>query len=115
MHGDPGEEHGPAGRGHGPDHGVPRAKAFTEALAVAGDDEQGVVDADPEPDHGHQLRAEAGVDQQMTDQGDHSVPDADADQGGDDGQAHGHDGPEGQEHDDDGGGDPEPFARPGRR
>ena len=76
-------------------------EAFAEALAVAGDDEQGVVDPDPEPDHGHQLRAEAGIDQQMTDQGYHAVPGADADQRGEDRQSHGHNRSEGEEHDDD--------------
>ena len=29
-----------------------------QSLAVAGDDKQGVVDADTEADHGHQVRAE---------------------------------------------------------
>ena len=114
-HGGPGEQHGPPGGGHGPDDGVAGVEAFTEALAVAGDDEQRVVDPDAEPDHGHQLRAEAGIDQQMTDQGYHAVPDADADQRGDDRQAHRHHGPEGQEHDDDRSGDADAFARPGRR
>ena len=43
--------------------------------------------------------------------------DADAEPGqrGDHGQAHGHHGPEGEQHDEDGGGDADALARPGRR
>ena len=42
-------------------------------------------------------------------------PDAEPGQRGDHRQAHRHDGPEGQQHDDDGGGDADALARPGRR
>ena len=41
------------------DDGVPRGRARREALAVAGDDEQRVVDADADADHRRQLRGEA--------------------------------------------------------
>ena len=33
-----------------------------QALAVAGDDEQRVVDTDAEPDHGHHLGVKVGAD-----------------------------------------------------
>ena len=112
-HRGPGEEHGAPRRGHGPDHGVPGDPSLPQPLTVAGDDEQGVVDPDAEADHGHQLGAEARIDQQMTDQRHHPVPGPHPGQGGEDRQAHGHHRAEGHQHDDDGGGDPDRFAGPG--
>ncbi len=57
-HGAAGEEDRPA-RGHeGRDDGVARVAALEEALPVAGDDEEGVVDAHADADHGGHLGRE---------------------------------------------------------
>ena len=102
-HRGPGEEHGAPGRGQGHDGGVPGRSSFGQSLAVAGDDEQGVVDADTEADHDHHVRAEGGHGDEVAER--HEDPEAHAhpDQGGEDRQAHGHHRPEGQQHDHHGG------------
>jgi hypothetical protein len=58
-------------------------------LPVAGDDEQGVVDADTEADHDHHVRPERGHGDQVAEH--HQDPKAHAQpgQGGEDRQAHG--------------------------
>ncbi len=84
---------------------VARVAALRQPLPVAGDDEQGVVDADAEADHGHQLRTECRHGQDVAEQVDDAEADRDPDERGDDRQAHGHDRSEGHEHDDDGGRD----------
>ncbi len=96
-------------------HRLPRVAALDQALPVPGHDEQGVVDAHPEPDHGQHLGGEDGDVQDVAEQVLEGEADGDAEQGGDDGQAHGHHRPEGDQHDDHGGQDPDALARPGLR
>src|ERR1019366_7098198 len=91
--------------------GASPRQPLAEPLPVPGHDEQGVVDPDAEPDHGHQFRAEAGVDQQVADQRHNRVAGAHSGQCGKDGQAHRDDRPEDHQHDDDRRGDAEAFAR----
>ena len=55
-----GEQHGLAGGGVGGAGGVLDAHAVVEVLAVAGDDEQRVVDADAEADHRAEDQRELG-------------------------------------------------------
>jgi hypothetical protein len=73
-----------------------------ELLAVAGDDQQRVVDADTEADHDPQERGEVGDRQHLAQQGDDRGSEADAEQCDTDGQAHGEDRAEGDDQDDDG-------------
>ena len=55
-----GEDDRPGPSGHRLDHrGLGRRRAV-ERVAVAGDDEQGVVDADADADHRGDLRREVG-------------------------------------------------------
>ena len=90
---------------------APRVAALVQALAVPGDDEQRVVDAHADADHGGQLGAERRHDQPGGEQGDDGEADADAEQGGEDRQAHGEHRAEGDEQDDDGGEDADGLAR----
>ena len=53
-----GEQHSLAGGGDGGAGGVLDAHAVVQVLAMSGDDEQGVVDAHPEADHGAQDQRE---------------------------------------------------------
>ena len=53
-HGGAGEQHSLTGGGDGGAGGVLDAHALVQVLAVSGDDEQGVVDAHAEADHGAQ-------------------------------------------------------------
>ena len=78
-----------------------------QALPVAGDDEQGVVDADAEADHRHHRRREVGHRDDVAEQRDEGRGDAEAEQGGADRQAHRQHRTEGQDEDDDGGDDAE--------
>ena len=55
-HGDAGEDDGATGRVDRLHDGLLRLHAIVEVLAVPGDDEQGVVDADADTDHGCDLR-----------------------------------------------------------
>ena len=82
-----------------------------ERLPVAGDDEEGVVDADAEADHRRQLRAEVRHREHVAAQGDERDAREQPEQGGADGQAHGQHGAEGDEQDDDGGQDAEQLRR----
>ena len=74
-----------------------------QALAVPGDDEQRVVDADADADHGGELRGELGDRDRVREQLDDGEADADAEQRGEDGQAHRQHGAERDEQDDHGG------------
>ena len=105
-----GEEHGLAGGGDGGAGGVGDAHALVEVLAVPGDDEQGVVDADAEADHGAEDERELGDVQEGGQDADGGGTDEDAQQRGDDREAHGHHGAEGDEQHDDGDGDADQLA-----
>jgi hypothetical protein len=115
-----GDDHGGAGEQDGPPGGVDRPhggllgrQPGLEAFAVAGDDEQGVVDAHADADHQHGLVGEAGHVDQVDGQADQADAGADAEQGGQQGQAHGQDRPEGQQQDHHGGQEPQALAARG--
>ena len=100
AHGDPGEEHGPPGRIDGLHGGLLDAVPGLDGVAVTGDDEQGVVDADPEADQDAQDGGEAGDGEHVAEQPGERVADTDGDQGGDERQESGEQGTEGEaEHD----------------
>ncbi len=106
-----GEEHRPPGGRQGDGHRVARIPALGQEAAVAGDNEQGVVDPDAESDHGHDLGSEGRCGHHVREQVEDCEGDRDTEDRGDDGEAHRHHRPEGQQHDDDRGQDPEGFAR----
>jgi hypothetical protein len=101
-HGGAGEQHRPPGGVEGDRdrfaHRVPRV----ELLAVAGDDEQRVVDADAEADHDAQERCEVRDREHLAQQGDDGGAETDAEQGHAHRQAHGQHRAEGHDQDDDG-------------
>ena len=112
-HGAPGEEDRPT-RGHeGGDDGIAGVAAFEDALPVAGDDEEGVVDAHTDADHGGHFGREVRDGQDVREELKQADPDTEARQRGDDRQAHGHHRSEGEQHDEDGGGDADALTGPG--
>ena len=104
-HGEPGEQHGAAARVDRLDDGLLHAQPELQALPVAGDDEQGVVDADAEADHRHHLHREVGHRDEVAEQRDEGGADAESEQGRADRQPHRQHRTEGQDEDDDGGDD----------
>ena len=108
----PSKGHGPPGGAQSYHRRLSGVAALAETLAVAGDDKQGVIDSDPEADHRHQLGSEGRHGKAMAGQIDETKADADANQGGEQGQAHGHHRPEGDQHDHHGGRDPNALAGP---
>ena len=99
-HGAAGEEDGRAGRAHGGGQRLRVGLPGGAVLAVAGDDEQGVVDADAQPDHRADRRRGGGDVQAAGQQHDAAEPDGDGDQREHDRHEGGHDGAEGDEEDD---------------
>lgn len=95
-----GEDHGPPGRRHGPGRGLVDGEPLAQAPAVPGDDEQGVVDADAEPDEQAEHGREVGDGHGVAEQPDARVRGADGDHRGDDGQDAGGERAEGEEEDD---------------
>ena len=91
--------------------GVLRIQAVGQALPVAGDDEQGVVDADADADHGHGLDREAGHVDDVDDEADEGDAGEDAEDRGDQGQAHGQHRPEREQQDHHGGEEAERLTR----
>ena len=91
---------------------VTRIAPFGHSLAVAGHDEERIVDAHPEADHGHDLGGERRSGDHMREQIEDGEGHGNPEEGGDDRQPHGHDGAEGQQHDDDGGQDADSLVRP---
>ena len=84
-----------------------------EATAVAGDDEQGVVDADAEPDHHGRTRREVRHSIDRDAERDRREPsNAEPEERGEDRQAHGQHGSEGDEQDHDRRADADEFAQP---
>ena len=83
-----GEEHGLARGRDRLHHRRFRSQAVLQALPVARDDEQRVVDADAEADHRRELRRELGHRQHVGEQADAREGDADAEQRVQDRQAH---------------------------
>ena len=95
-----GEQDGGAGRAHGVGQRGRVVLAGGAVLAVAGHDEQGVVDADPQPDHRRDGRGGAGDVHGVGQQGDAAQAGGDRHQGERDRDQRGHDRPEGDdEHD----------------
>ena len=95
-----GEHHRLAGGGDGPPGGVGHGQARPQLAAVAGDDEQGVVDADAHADHRRQgARLGRDVEHEAGDE-DQSGARAEADGRDGEGQAHGDDRAEGDQQDD---------------
>ena len=92
------------------DHGVLRLHPVVEVLAVSGDDEQGVVDADAEPDHCRDLRRELGHAVRVGEDAEDAGADAETEQRRADRQAHRQHRAEGQQQDDHGGEDAEDLA-----
>ena len=76
--------------------------AVGEVLSVAGDDEQGVVDADRDPDHGRHRGGERDDVHAGGEQPDEQHPDADAEDRTEEGGEHGDDRSERHEQHDDG-------------
>ena len=66
------------GQRHG--HGLPGLPLFGQSLAVAGDDEQGVVNAHTESDHGHDLRCEHGGGHHVGHEIENGKPDGDTEE-----------------------------------
>ncbi len=112
-HRGPGEQYGAAGRRESHDGGVSGGPPLGQSLPVAGDDEEGVVDADAEADHDHDVRAEGGHGDEVAECLQDPEAHAYSDQGGENRQAHGDHRPEGEEHDHDGGQQADRLARPG--
>jgi hypothetical protein len=99
---EPGEDDGPTG---GVDGGARRllgVEPRLQTLAVAGDDEQRVVDADADADHGAERDGEVGDRHHVRQQRDDAGADADAEQRDPDRQAHRQHRAERDDQDDDG-------------
>ena len=109
-HRDPGEQDGPSTGVHRLDDGFLDVQSEAEPLAVASDDEQRVVDADAESDHGDHRGHEVGHRDHVAEQRDQREADAKTEQGGADRQPHRQHRAEGQDQDDDGGDDAEDLA-----
>ena len=105
-----GEQHGLPGGGVGSPGRVLDAHALVQMLAVAGDDEQRVVDADAEADHHAQDQRELGHVHEGGEHADAGGTDEQAHECGDDRQAHGDDGAEGDQQHDDGDADTDELA-----
>ncbi len=99
-HGDAGEHHGAAAGVDRRDHRVFDARPAFEVLSIAGDDEQGVVDADAQADHRHHRGGEVGHRDDVAGERHERGGDAEAEQGDADRQAHGEHGAEGEDQDD---------------
>ena len=99
-HGAAGEHHGPPGGAHGLHRGVVGRQAPLQRGAVAGDDEQGVVDAHADADHRRDLGGEVRRRHGGGPQAERRHRGHDAGDRGQDRQAHGHDRPEGDQQDD---------------
>ena len=108
----PGEEDRASRRHQRDDDGITGPAPFEEPLPVARGDEQRVVDAHADADHGGHLGGKGRDDQKVGHQLQERDTDSEAEEGRDDRQPHGHDRSEGQQHDEDGRGDPDAFAGP---
>ena len=105
-----GEDHGLAGGGDGAAGRLLDGHPAGEVLAVPDDDEQGVVDAYPDADHGAKRRRPGGDVDQVGDERHRADAEGEAEDGHPDGEAHGDERAERQEQDDDGGDQPDQLA-----
>ncbi len=110
-----GEDDRSPGGVHRRQHGRVRLGARPVVLTESGDDEQGVVDPDPQADHHRQLGGEVRHVQNLGSQGDQPDPGPQSEQGGDDRQPHRHERAEGDQEHDDGGQHPDRGGEPKRR
>ena len=85
----------------GADRRLVRLVAFVEVVAEAGDDEERVVDPDPEPDHRRQDRREVRRVEDPGPERDQAEADPEREQRGDDRQPHRDHRAEGEQQDDD--------------
>ena len=109
--GDPGEQDRPSRGVEGDGDRLAHRVTGVQLLAVAGDDQERVVDADAEPDHDAEEGGEVGDRHHVAQQGDEGGADADAEEGDADGQPHGQHRAEGDDEDDDGEGEAEGLGR----
>ena len=105
-----GEQHGPAGRVDRRDDRLLGVESVVQALAVAGDDEQRVVDADADRDHRHGLLVKLGMSMTLTARPTSGDAGADAEERGDHRQAHREHRAERDEQDDDRGEEADALA-----
>ena len=110
AHDHPREQHRPARGVDRLDHGFLAAQPSQQALPIPGDDEQRVVDADPEPDQQRQLVAERRHLDHVGQQADHGDAGPERQAGGHERQRHRQQRAEHEEQDDAGGEDPEREA-----
>ena len=115
-----GDDHGAAGEDDGLTGGLDGTAdrlldrhATCEVLAVPGDEEEGVVDADTEADHAAQLGHPAGDLDQVGDERHRADAEGEAEQRERDREARGDDGSERDEQDQGGDDQPDQFAGPG--
>jgi hypothetical protein len=108
------DDHGQAGEEDGAPGGVDRphrrrlgVEPFVEPVAEAGEDEERVVDADPEPDHRRQLGGEVGGVEDVRPERDEAEADPQREERGEDRQPHRDRGAEGEEQDDHRGAQPD--------
>ena len=110
-HRDPGEHDGAPGGMEGSGNGVGRLLAGRREFPVAGDDEQGVVDADTEADHDPHERRRLGDGRDVAQEGHGTDPTGShAGKGDPDGQSHGEDRAEPHDEDHDGEGESDEFG-----
>nr|WP_262402029.1 hypothetical protein [Actinomadura sp. CNU-125] len=110
-----GEQHGPSGRRHGRGHRFLHAASGAQPGAVAGDDEQGVVDADAEPDQRAERGGEVGERERVAEQAHRQDRGAEPGDGGDEREDHREQRPERQEQHDGGRDDADEFGGAGAR
>ena len=96
-----GEDHGLTGGGGGAPHGFLHRHALGEVLAVAGNEEEGVIDADTDADHRHHLRRPRRDVDQIVDEPEGTRAQRKTEQGGADRETHRNHRAEGDQQDDD--------------
>ena len=110
-HGAAGDDHAASGGGDGLDHGVVAVLAVVHRRAEPGQDEQRVVDPDPDPDQPRHRRGPVGDVDDVGEQDDQaSRRDAEADQGDRERQAGGDHRAEGDQQHDRGAEEPDPLG-----
>ena len=106
----PAEEHGPAGRPAGAGDGIELGPARAPLFPVARDDEERVVDAHRQTDHGDHVGDEGAELEELPGDGGHAHGDHDGDHGQQEGDAGGHERSEHEHEDDQGHPDAEHLA-----
>ena len=107
---DPSEDDRPAGGGRGARHRLLHLHALAQLELVTGDQEQRVVDAHAQPDHGRERRPDRGDLDGVAEQADDRQGDGEAEHGGCDRQRHRSGGPEGEQQDHHGRGEADRLA-----